>query len=99
MKAYMLIKPQELQAQERAVPEPKDGEVLIRVANVGSCGSDIHLYKGSYNGPHSYPMVFGHEWSGFVEKTGTGVTDLKAGDKVTGDCSCYCGTCPACCKD
>lgn len=99
MKAYMLLKPRDLQTQEQPVPEPKGSEVLVRVSNVGLCGSDIHLYKGTYNGPHSYPMLFGHEWSGTVVKTGANVADLKPGDKVTGDCSRYCGSCPSCRQD
>lgn len=99
MKAYVLVKPMELQVQEREIPSVADDEVLIKVTNVGLCGSDIHLFRGTYNGPHSYPMLFGHEWSGIVEKTGSKVTDLKPGDKVTGDCSRYCGDCDACKKD
>lgn len=99
MKAYMLAKPMELQVQEMEIPSIADDEVLVKVTNVGLCGSDIHLFKGTYNGPHSYPMLFGHEWSGIVEKAGSKVTDLKPGDKVTGDCSRYCGDCAACQKD
>lgn len=99
MNAYVLQKPHELRVREQTVPEPKGSEVLVRISNVGLCGSDIHLYKGTYNGPHSYPMLFGHEWSGVVEKTGPEVTDLKPGDKVTGDCSRYCGSCAMCQKD
>ncbi|MBE6830526.1 MAG: oxidoreductase [Ruminococcaceae bacterium] len=99
MKAYVLVNPMDMQVQERAVPDVSDDDVLVRVTNVGLCGSDIHLYKGTYNGPHNYPMLFGHEWSGIVEKTGKGVTGLKPGDKVTGDCSRYCGECDACRRD
>lgn len=99
MKSYVLVKPQDLKIEEREVPFPKDDEVLIKVTNVGICGSDIHLFKGSYNGPSNYPMLFGHEWSGIVEKVGKNVVEFVAGDKVTGDCSSYCGHCEYCKKD
>ncbi|MCD7907498.1 MAG: alcohol dehydrogenase catalytic domain-containing protein, partial [Clostridium sp.] len=99
MKAYVLKEPGRLEAQQREVSQPGPEEVLIRVTNVGICGSDIHLYKGTYNGPQNYPILFGHEWSGIVEKTGERVTKVKPGDKVTGDCSRYCGHCDHCSQD
>lgn len=55
MKAYVLKGPGVLAAEEREIPQPGPTEVLIRVTNVGICGSDIHLYKGTYNGPQNYP--------------------------------------------
>lgn len=96
MKAYLLQEPRTLRIEEREVGPLAATDVLVRIANVGLCGSDIHLFRGSYNGPHSYPMLFGHEWSGTVEKVGSAVTDFAPGDKVTGDCSRYCGTCDYC---
>ena len=99
MKAYVLKGPGVLAAEEREIPQPGPTEVLIRVTNVGICGSDIHLYKGTYNGPQNYPILFGHEWSGIVEKTGEKVAKVKPGDKVTGDCSRYCGHCDNCSED
>ena len=75
---------------------PTGREVLVRIRYVGICGSDIHLFNGTYNGPHSYPMRFGHEWSGVVEAVGSEVTRVEVGDVVTGDCSRYCGACPSC---
>lgn len=99
MKAYTLVEPYKLEVKEMAVPEIGEREVLIKVSNIGICGSDIHLFKGTYNGPNAYPILFGHEWSGVVEKTGKSVTKVSAGDKVTGDCSKYCGECPNCKED
>ena len=52
MKAYVLKGPGVLTAEEREIPRPGPTEVLIRVTNVGICGSDIHLYKGPEL-PHS----------------------------------------------
>lgn len=96
MKTYLMTAPENFSVSERAVPEIGEQEVLIRVKNIGLCGSDLHLYKGTYNGPKNYPMMFGHEWAGIIEKVGARVTKLKPGDLVTGDCSQYCGHCAAC---
>jgi threonine dehydrogenase-like Zn-dependent dehydrogenase len=57
------------------------------------------LYAGSYEGPKNYPIYFGHEWSGLVEAVGPEVTQVKPGDKVTGDCSIFCGSCEFCDQD
>lgn len=99
MISYILEEPRHIRPREEARPEPRGHEVLVRVNYVGLCGSDIHLYHGTYSAPHSYPMRFGHEWSGVVETVGEAVTGLSAGDRVTGDCSRYCGACPNCAGD
>ena len=99
MKEYVLTKPFSIVTEEKEIPSPGKDEVLIKVSNVGICGSDIHLYKGTYNGPNAYPILFGHEWSGQIVKTGEGVTDFHEGDFVTGDCSKYCGHCVNCATD
>lgn len=99
MISYMLSEPQRLEAKEVEKPMPQESEVLVRIQYVGICGSDIHLFRGTYNGPHSYPMQFGHEWSGVVEAVGPKVTSVVPGDLVTGDCSKFCGECPNCQSD
>ena len=99
MISYILQEPNRVVPTEEAKPAPVGHEVLIRVTNVGICGSDIHLFNGTYSAPHSYPMKFGHEWSGFVEAVGPEVTRVRPGDLVTGDCSRYCGECPSCGRD
>ena len=81
------------------IPEPGAYEVVVKVSYISLCGSDIHLMNGTYNGPVNYPVMFGHEWSGIVEKTGRNVTEFIKGDKVTGDCSRYCGKCEFCAVD
>jgi threonine dehydrogenase-like Zn-dependent dehydrogenase len=78
---------------------PAGSQVLIRTHAVGLCGSDMGLYLGTYEGPKNYPIYFGHEWSGVVEAVGPDVDHLRPGDKVTGDCSLYCGTCEFCGRD
>ena len=99
MISYILQEPGKIVPIEEVKPVPMGHEVLVRIHNVGICGSDIHLFRGSYNGPHSYPMKFGHEWSGVVEAVGPKVTKVQPGDLVTGDCSKYCGQCLSCQQD
>jgi threonine dehydrogenase-like Zn-dependent dehydrogenase len=83
----------------RDVALPGATQVLVRVHSVGLCGSDLGLYHGTYEGPKNYPRFFGHEWSGTVEAVGPEVTRVRPGDKVTGDCSIYCGHCQFCARD
>jgi L-iditol 2-dehydrogenase len=78
---------------------PTGSQVMIRTHAVGLCGSDMGLYLGTYEGPRNYPLYFGHEWSGTVEAVGPEVTRVRPGDKVTGDCSIYCGNCQFCGRD
>jgi L-iditol 2-dehydrogenase len=87
----------EIVAQE--VGAPHGTQVLIKTHAVGLCGSDLGLYHGTYEGPKNYPLYFGHEWSGTVEAVGPEVTGVKPGDKVTGDCSIFCGVCEFCASD
>lgn len=81
------------------VASPLGSQVLVRTHAVGLCGSDAGLYLGTYEGPKNYPLYFGHEWSGTVETVGPAVTKVRPGDKVTGDCSIFCGVCPTCARD
>ena len=74
--------------------EPKDGEVLVRIAAAGVCYSDYHIMKGEWTMP--MPMVLGHEAAGVVEKIGSEVTRLKPGDHVILNFRANCGTCRHC---
>jgi L-iditol 2-dehydrogenase len=99
MKYYYLEAPQKIKTVEGSIPSPGPEEVLIQVTNLGLCGSDLHLFNGTYSGPVAYPILFGHEWSGVVVAVGAPVTRFQKGDRVTGDCSRYCGGCPNCAVD
>jgi L-iditol 2-dehydrogenase len=68
------------------VPTIAADEVLVRSRNVGICHSDFELYEGRYIIPVSYPIIPGHEWSGEIAEVGGGVTTLKSGDRVVGEC-------------
>lgn len=74
--------------------EPGRGEVLIRVAAAGVCHSDLSVIDGTR--PRPVPMALGHEASGFVERVGPGVDDLKPGDHVLCIFAPSCGHCLPC---
>ncbi|KAL8585037.1 hypothetical protein ACOMHN_043673 [Nucella lapillus] len=80
------------------VPEPKEGEALLKVDSVAICGSDIALYKWDAVARviASIPFVPGHECAGTVVKTGPGVTCVTVGDRVAVENHFFCGECFQC---
>ncbi len=99
MKGLLLRGPKQMEVVEEAIPEPGDGQVLLRVDNFNLCGSDLGIYEGTYEGPKKYPIYLGHEWAGEVVAIGKGVEHLRPGDHATGDCSLWCGSCSYCVQD
>ena len=84
-------------ALQRANPEPPGpGQVRIDVAYTGICGTDLHIYHGDMDARVHPPGVIGHEMSGRVAETGSGVESWQAGDPVTVMPLDWCGQCPAC---
>lgn len=83
-----------LRAQERELPVPAKGEVLLRVSRVGICGTDLHIFTGTQ--PYlQYPRVMGHELSAVVVEAEHG-SGLAAGDGVYVMPYLSCGKCVAC---
>ncbi len=95
MKALLLTKYRSLEITDLPQPVPGLGEVLIRVAACGICGSDVHGYDGS-SGRRIPPIVMGHEAAGTVAALGKDVTNVSEGDRVTFDSTIYCGSCINC---
>lgn len=87
-----------LRVEERPVPAPEPGEVLIRVRSVGICGSDIHYFEHGRIADFvvESPLVLGHEASGEIVALGQGVTDLSIGDRVAMEPGVPCGSCTQC---
>ena len=84
-----------LELLECEVPSPKRGEVLIRVAYSGICGTDIHILHDEF--AYYPPVILGHEFSGEIVETGEGVTSFKVGDRVVGEPhNLACGKCYLC---
>lgn len=83
----------------RDIPEPKvgPGQVKIEVKATGICGSDLHIYHDDIAIPLNPPVVTGHEFCGVVVEVGEGVTEWKAGDRVTSETAySFCGKCHYC---
>lgn len=85
---------------DRGVPALREDEVLVRVAFVGICSTDLEVMNGQLgyykNGTAKFPVVPGHEYSGVVLDTGRLSNGLKCGDKVVGECVVGCGKCEPC---
>jgi L-iditol 2-dehydrogenase len=86
MKALVFEEPRRAEVRELDVPTIAADEVLVRSKSVGICHSDFELYEGRYIIPVSYPIIPGHEWSGEVAEVGSAVANLRAGDRVVGEC-------------
>jgi 2-desacetyl-2-hydroxyethyl bacteriochlorophyllide A dehydrogenase len=112
MKAMVLRAPSDLVLDEVARPQPRPGQVLVRVTHSGVCGTDYKIYNGSIKVP--YPLIPGHEMAGELvdvgrvppstDATGGGPAvgdrpgELKPGDRVIVDPETYDGTCFYCQK-
>jgi threonine dehydrogenase-like Zn-dependent dehydrogenase len=81
--------------EERPIPKiTSANEVLIKVAAVGICGTDVKILQGKHAVGEN--TVLGHEFCGTIEEIGDGITTLKAGDRIAVDNSLRCGLCEAC---
>jgi S-(hydroxymethyl)glutathione dehydrogenase/alcohol dehydrogenase len=83
-----------LEVTEIELDEPGHGEVLVRMAAIGICGTDLHMIKGEWERPT--PMVLGHEGAGVVEAVGEGVSAVKPGDAIVLSWAPSCGECGDC---
>ena len=108
MKAAVMTDLMKVEIQEVEAPRPKPDEVLIKIEYVGVCGSDLHYYEHGRIGDFlvETPFILGHEAAGTVVETGSGVKDLKVGDRVALEPGKTCGKCEFCksgkynlCKD
>ncbi len=83
----------EVAVEQRPVPAPGPGEVLIEVSHCGICGSDLHMMVEDWGQPG---LVGGHEYTGVVAAVGEGVTRWEVGDEVVAGTSPKCGRCRRC---
>jgi S-(hydroxymethyl)glutathione dehydrogenase/alcohol dehydrogenase len=79
---------------ELDVAEPRPDEVVVRMAAVGICGTELHVVRGEWVRPT--PMVLGHEGAGIVETVGAAVERLAPGDEVVLSWAPSCGECADC---
>ncbi len=84
MRYSQLVAPQRSEVIDAPTPEPKRGEVLVRITACGVCASELHPWQ---DGVASYPARLGHEPVGVIESVGPEVTKVAVGDRVTGLCA------------
>ena len=94
MKAVLYDAARSFSVTEVPTPEPAAGEVLIKVGQVGVCGTDLHIHEGGFGA--AFPLIPGHELVGVVERLGEGVTRFEPGEQVTVNPNVHCGTCQYC---
>ena len=109
MKAALYYATEDVRIEDVAEPSPAAGEVKLRNAFAGICGSDIHVFytplppEFDLTAAHpvtgaTLPQILGHEFSGTVVELGEGVTNVSVGDRVAVWPIYYCGACAACLK-
>jgi 2-desacetyl-2-hydroxyethyl bacteriochlorophyllide A dehydrogenase len=96
MKGISLEEPGRFALLESAPPaKPGEGEALVKVHRVGICGTDLHAFAGKQ--PFfSYPRILGHELAVEVLAVGSGVSNVRPGDKCSVEPYLNCGRCIAC---
>lgn len=96
--AVVVHSARDLRVEDVPLPEPGPGEIMVRMAAGGICGSDLHYYQDGGFGVVRVrePMVLGHEISGRIEKLGAGVSGLTLGQLIAVNPSHPCGKCKYC---
>jgi (R,R)-butanediol dehydrogenase/meso-butanediol dehydrogenase/diacetyl reductase len=106
MKAIVYHGPGDVRIEDRPEPEPGPGQIVIRVAAAGICGTDVaeyvqqpHFFPIDTRHPHSGhqgPTIPGHEFSGWVTRVGPEVAGFDEGDLIAVGAGVACGGCPPC---
>src|SRR5262245_12435533 len=94
MQAAVLTGPRTFRVAAVGDPMVGAGEVLVRVAATGICGTDYRIWTGERR--VRYPLIPGHEFIGDVVEVGPGVSGVAAGDRVAIEPNWGCGTCDLC---
>jgi L-iditol 2-dehydrogenase len=90
-----MLAPKQIVIEEVEKPRVKPDHVLLKIGEIGVCGSDIHVYHGKH--PYTpYPVIQGHEFSAEIVEIGEGVKGYKLGQLVVVTPQVTCGTCYAC---
>ena len=96
--AAVLYAPHDIRIEERAVPRPGPGDVLVQIKAVGVCGSDVHYYEHGRIGSFvvRQPLILGHESSGVIVDAGEGVSKDRIGERVAIEPGVPDRVCPQC---
>lgn len=95
MKSVLFTAKNTVQFTDLPDPTPGPGDVVVEVKASGICHTDYEVLKDNY-GTGAFPVVPGHEYAGVVVEVGSGVTNVRTGDRVAVDPNLECGTCRAC---
>ena len=95
MKASVYLGPERVELRDIDIPRPSAGEVLIKVARAGLCGTDLHIYQGHMDQRVQIPLVMGHEMCGEIVETAKDAA-FTVGDRVVVEPTVACGVCAAC---
>jgi (R,R)-butanediol dehydrogenase/meso-butanediol dehydrogenase/diacetyl reductase len=96
MKAAYYAGDKTIEVGESVLQAPGPGQVRLRVAYCGICGTDLHIFQGHMDGRVTIPQVVGHEMSGEIAEIGPQVSGWQVGDRVVVRPLDPCGTCAAC---
>src|SRR5215469_13370746 len=99
MRAAVLFGPNDLRVVDKPVPRPGPGEVLVKIAMCGTCGTDLKIVASARPYPSQPPFgefTPGHEWTGIVVELGDTVDELRIGDRVAIEAHRGCGRCENC---
>lgn len=96
MKAAIFYKPFDLKIKDVRTPQPKRGEVLIKIKTASVCRTDLLLFQGNLGFDFKEPRILGHDGSGTIEKVDEEVTNFKRGDRVIPSFVFSCQKCSYC---
>ena len=95
MRAAVYLGPEKIELRTVPIPEPAEGEILVKVRAATTCGTDVKTYRRGHP-KFPPPFIFGHEFGGDVVKVGDGVQNFREGMRVTANVFAECGECFYC---
>ncbi len=97
MRGAVLLGPEHIEIRDLPVPQPADGELILRVRAATTCGTDVKVYRrGGHPRMLEVPTLFGHEMAGTVAAVGRGVDSFSLGCSLVVANSAACGRCDYC---
>jgi L-iditol 2-dehydrogenase len=95
MRAAVYLGPEKIELRTVPIPEPAEGEILVKVRAATTCGTDVKTYRRGHP-KFPPPFIFGHEFGGDVVKVGDAVKNFREGMRVTANVFAECGECFYC---
>src|SRR5882672_10179915 len=98
MKAVVLHEADDMRVEQRPVPDPGSGEVLLKVEVASICGTDVKVLHRKLLGQPEGQFIMGHEYAGTVAALGPGVDEFRVGDRLAVEVHKGCERCENCIK-